>query len=48
MPILTEIDELAGILVAVLEHPADEAVRSRTRGQVRALCARFPIYDLAK
>jgi glycine hydroxymethyltransferase len=45
---LDETDELAGILVAVLEHPADEAVRSRAREQVRALCDRFPIYDLAK
>jgi glycine hydroxymethyltransferase len=45
---LDEIDELAGILVAVLEHPADEAVRGRARGQVRALCGRFPIYELAK
>lgn len=45
---LDEIDELAGILVAVLERPEDEAVRGRARGQVRDLCARFPIYDLAK
>jgi glycine hydroxymethyltransferase len=44
---LDEIDELAGTLVAVLEHPADEAVRGTARGQVRALCARFPLYDSA-
>jgi glycine hydroxymethyltransferase len=42
---LDEIDELAGILVAVLGHPADKAVRGRARDQVRALCTRFPIYD---
>ena len=29
---LDEIDELAGILVAVLEHPADEAVRGKSPG----------------
>ena len=45
---LDEIDELAGILVAVLEHTADGAVRGSAQGQVRALCDRFPIYDLAK
>ncbi len=44
---LDEIEELAGILIAVLESPADEAVCNRARDQVRALCARFPIYDLA-
>jgi glycine hydroxymethyltransferase len=44
---LDEIDKLVGILVAVLEHPADEVVRGRAREQVRALCARFPIYGLA-
>ncbi len=44
---LDEIEELAGILVAVLEQPADEAVRDRAREQVRALCDRFPIHDLA-
>jgi glycine hydroxymethyltransferase len=45
---LGEIDELAEIMVAVLEDPADEAVRDRAGEQVRALCARFPIYDLTK
>ena len=45
---LDEIDELSGILAAVLENPADEVVRARAQGQVRALCARFPVYDLAK
>ena len=45
---LGEIDELAEIMVAVLEDPADEAVRDRAGEQVRALCARFPIYDLTR
>ena len=45
---LDEIDELAGILIDVLEHPADDAVHEIARGQVHALCARFPIYDSTK
>ena len=45
---LEEIEELAGIVVAVLENPAGEAVGGRAREQVRALCARFPIYDVAE
>ena len=45
---LDEIEELAGILVAALEDPASEAVRDKAREQVRALCARFPIYDLVE
>jgi glycine hydroxymethyltransferase len=45
---LGEIDELAEILLAVLEHPADDGVREMARGQVHALCARFPIYDSTK
>jgi glycine hydroxymethyltransferase len=45
---LDEIDELAEILVTVLEQPADEAVRGRAREQVRALCTRFPFYEMAE
>ena len=44
---LDEIEELAGIVVAVLEDPEEEAVRGRAREQVRALCARFPSGGMA-
>jgi glycine hydroxymethyltransferase len=39
-----EIDELAEIMLSVLECPDDSRVRWRARTQVQALCKRFPLY----
>jgi glycine hydroxymethyltransferase len=39
-----EIDELAHIILAVLERPHDAMQREESRSRVQALCARFPIY----
>jgi glycine hydroxymethyltransferase len=39
-----EIDQVADVMQAVLDQPADEPLRGWARGQVRDLCRRFPIY----
>ena len=39
-----EVRELAGWIADVLDRIDDEAVNARVRDQVRALCARFPVY----
>jgi glycine hydroxymethyltransferase len=39
-----EINEMADIIVAVLLRPRGVTQREALRSQVRALCARFPIY----
>lgn len=40
----SEIDEVAQIILAVLDRPGDETVRQWAREWVQALCRRFPIY----
>jgi glycine hydroxymethyltransferase len=37
-------EQLAGLIADVLERPADEAHLARIAGEVKALCARFPVY----
>jgi glycine hydroxymethyltransferase len=39
-----EAEILAGLIADVLERPADDAHLRRVAGEVRALCARFPVY----
>ena len=39
-----EVRELAGWIADVLDRLDDDAVNARVRDQVRALCARFPVY----
>ncbi len=39
-----EVEELAGWIADVLDDLEDETVNERVLGQVRALCARFPVY----
>ncbi len=39
-----EIDEVADIIVAILQRPHDAMQHEGSRVQVRALCERFPIY----
>jgi glycine hydroxymethyltransferase len=39
-----EAEKLAHLVADVLEHPADEATLARVAEQVKALCARFPVY----
>ena len=41
---LSEAEILANLIADVLEHPADEAKLRRVAGEVKALCARFPVY----
>ena len=40
-----EMDEIADLIIAVLEHKTDEAVLKDIRRKVRALTSRFPIYE---
>jgi len=40
-----EMDEVAELVAAVLAAPEDAAVQAATAERVRALCARFPLYD---
>ncbi len=35
---------VGGWIVDVLENPEDEGVRGKVRGQIRELCAQFPLY----
>ena len=39
-----EAEQLANLVADVLDAPADEAAIARVRGEVAALCARFPVY----
>ncbi len=41
---LGEAEIFANLIADVLEHPADEARLRRVAGEVKALCARFPVY----
>jgi glycine hydroxymethyltransferase len=40
-----DVEALAGWIADVLDNLADEAVRVRVRGQVEALCKRYPVYE---
>ncbi|MBM3372786.1 MAG: serine hydroxymethyltransferase [Betaproteobacteria bacterium] len=39
-----EAEKLGGLIADVLDAPQDEAVIARVRGEVKALCDRFPVY----
>ncbi|NQD96153.1 glycine hydroxymethyltransferase, partial [Pseudomonas sp. CrR25] len=39
-----ECRQLAGWICEILANLGDEAVEGRVREQVKALCARFPVY----
>src|ERR1044071_5056768 len=39
-----EAEQLANLIADVLERPADDASLARVAGEVKALCARFPVY----
>jgi glycine hydroxymethyltransferase len=39
-----EAERLAHLIADVLERPRDEASLARVAGEVKALCARFPVY----
>ena len=39
-----EAEKLSHLIADVLEHPADEASLARVADEVKALCARFPVY----
>jgi len=39
-----EMREIASAIADVLLHPGDDGVLRRTRGKMRALCERFPVY----
>jgi glycine hydroxymethyltransferase len=41
---LAEAEQLAGLIADVLDQPADEANLTRVAGEVKALCAAFPVY----
>ena len=41
---VAEAEFLAGLIADVLERPADDANLRRVAGEVRSLCARFPVY----
>jgi glycine hydroxymethyltransferase len=41
---LAEIEEVADIMLAVLERPQDGVLHEQAREQVQSLCRRFPIY----
>jgi len=41
---LAEAEQVAHLVADVLERPADEAHLRRVAGEVKALCARFPVY----
>src|SRR6266513_2851494 len=40
----TEAEQLSNLIADVLDKPADEANTERVAGDVKALCARFPVY----
>ena len=37
-------EQLSSLIADVLEDPAGEATRNRVAGEVKAMCARFPVY----
>jgi len=39
-----DVRELAGWICDILDNLADTSVRARVRGQVQALCRRYPVY----
>ena len=39
-----EAEQVAGLIADVLDAPQDEAVLARVRGEVAALCKKFPVY----
>ena len=39
-----EAEQVANLIADVLEAPSDDAVLARVRGQVAALCGKFPVY----
>ncbi len=39
-----EMKEIAEVIGDVIKHPEDEEVRTRARGRVADLTARFPVY----
>ena len=39
-----EAEQVANLIADVLDAPSDEAVLSRVRGEVAALCKKFPVY----
>jgi glycine hydroxymethyltransferase len=39
-----EAEQVANLIADVLDAPADEAVLARVRGEVAALCKKFPVY----
>jgi len=39
-----EAEQVAGLIADVLDAPADEAVLARVRGEVAALCKKYPVY----
>jgi glycine hydroxymethyltransferase len=39
-----EAEQLANLIADVLDAPQDDVVIARTAGEVKALCARFPVY----
>jgi glycine hydroxymethyltransferase len=39
-----EAEEVAHLIADILDAPNDEAVQARVRGQVAALCKKFPVY----
>ncbi len=39
---------VVALMDRALSHPGDESVLARVRGEVHDLCARFPLYELAK
>ena len=41
---LAEMDEVADLMLAVLERPGDKARHEQVRAQVLSLCRRFPLY----
>jgi glycine hydroxymethyltransferase len=39
-----EAEQVANLIADVLDAPNDEAVLARVRGDVAALCTKFPVY----
>jgi len=39
-----EMKEIASLIVKVIDNPADEEIRKKTRSEVEKLCEQFPIY----
>ncbi len=40
---LPEMEIVGGLIIDILRHPDDEALRARVSADVRALCSRFPV-----